>query len=268
MRQPLPLGGLGLHPLEPALNSRQRTPRFYYPPHEGGALHPARTLQLREDQSHHALHVLRIKLGATLILFDGQGGEYTAQVCALGKRSVEVQLDAHHPIEREALRAVTLLQGISASDRMDLCIQKAVELGIAAIQPLDTERSVVRVKGERALAKRLHWERVAIAACEQCGRNRVPQVLPIIDIAQLRPSTALSLELAPDASVLLREPVLAQPDLPIALAVGPEAGFSAQESEQLGRLGFQAVRLGPRILRTETAGPAALAAIAALSQEF
>lgn len=268
MRQPLPLGGLGLHPLEPALNSRQRTPRFYCPPHEGGALHPARTLQLREDQSHHALHVLRIKLGATLILFDGQGGEYTAQVCALGKRSVEVQLDAHHPIEREALRAVTLLQGISASDRMDLCIQKAVELGIAAIQPLDTERSVVRVKGERALAKRLHWERVAIAACEQCGRNRVPQVLPIIDIAQLRPSTALSLELAPDASVLLREPVLAQPDLPIALAVGPEAGFSAQESEQLGRLGFQAVRLGPRILRTETAGPAALAAIAALSQEF
>jgi 16S rRNA (uracil1498-N3)-methyltransferase len=152
---------------------------------------------------------------------------------------------------------------------MDFTVQKATELGVAALQPVIAARSVGRIAGERAAQKRAHWQRVAIAACEQCGRNRVPQVLPPVLLAEYcrTGSRADGLLLSPDAQLGLRE-AAARLKGAVALAAGPEAGFSAAEETMLQVAGFVPVRLGPRVLRTETAALAALAALNALAGDF
>jgi 16S rRNA (uracil1498-N3)-methyltransferase len=177
---------------------------------------------------------------------------------------VTVDVGAFDPAERESPLAVTLVQGISAGDRMDLTIQKAVELGVAAIQPILAEKSVVRLKGERGDTRREHWRRVAASACEQCGRNRVPAIAGAIAVGDYRPpERALKLLLAPGGAKRLRTLEIAA-EKHIVLAAGPEAGFSPREEAAFVAGGFQPVQLGPRVLRTETAGPAALAALSAL----
>ncbi len=236
------------------------TPRF----HLEAPLAPGAQLAFHPDAAHHASRVLRLREGEPVVLFNGAGGEYAGRIVRLSRDGVTVHVGAFSPVERESPLAVTLVQGISAGDRMDMTIQKAVELGAAAIQPVLAERSVVRLKGERGDSRREHWQRVAAAACEQCGRNRVPHVSGAIPIAKYRvPEGPIKLLLAPAAQLSLRSAGI-QAGKPIVLAVGPEAGFSEPEEARLVAGGFVPVHLGPRVLRTETAGPAALAALNAL----
>lgn len=211
-------------------------------------------------------------------MFDGggpllRGGEWTATVLHMGRTSVRVRVGAHQAIEREGARAIHLLAGTTAGERMDWLVEKATELGMASLTPLATERSMVRLHGERAAKKQAHWQAVAVAACEQCGRNRVPHIHPLASLAQaLAPASAaavatgvaplrLVLSLAP-GSVPLRS-VLAQaaPEAALQFLSGPEGGLSAQEEQQALAQGFVPVSLGPRVLRAETAPLAALAAL-------
>lgn len=239
-------------------------PRFYSPEKlTAGAL-----LALDEQAARHAARVLRLREGDTVALFDGTGGEYPANIAAIGKHSVTVQLGAHLARECETPLDVTLAQAISAGEKMDFTLQKATELGIARIQPLASERSVVRLSGERADKRVSHWQSVVISACEQCGRNRIPPVVPI------RPYTdwlggglsGLCLMLSPEAELNLSD--LPRPDRPVTLLIGPEGGFSAAEAAAAQHTGFTPVRLGARVLRTETAALAALAAMQALWGDF
>ncbi len=243
-----------------------RVARFY----TDAALRAGGMGLLPEDAAHHAVHVLRLREGEEVTLFNGRGGEYAGRIAAIERLRVSVDVLAHRAIERESPLAVTLVQGVSSREKMDFTLQKATELGVVALQPVVAARSLGRIAGERAEQKRSHWLRVAIAACEQCGRNRVPEVLEPLSLAQYCRAAAapgLRLLLAPGAPTGLRSvaPRLAGA---ATLAAGPEAGFTAEEEAMLADAGFIAVRLGPRVLRTETAALAALAALNALAGDF
>jgi 16S rRNA (uracil1498-N3)-methyltransferase len=183
---------------------------------------------------------------------------------------VWVKTGAHRDIERESRLEVVLVQGLSSGDRMDFTLQKAVELGVSAIQPVATERSVVKLKDERAQRRVEHWQRLVIAACEQCGRNHIPAVMPVLEfrewIATLVANDDVRLLLAPAATVALGE--LPAPKGKIVLLAGPEGGLAPAETQIALSRGFQGVRLGPRVLRTETAALAALAAMQARWGDF
>ncbi|HVC11380.1 MAG TPA: 16S rRNA (uracil(1498)-N(3))-methyltransferase [Burkholderiales bacterium] len=240
-----------------------RLPRFFV----DVAVRAHGELALGREAAHHAARVLRLRAGDALIVFDGRGGEYAAHVAALTRERVVVGIGAWHDTERESPLAVTLLQGISSGERMDFTVRKAVELGAAAIQPLLSARSVVRLSDAREAAKLEHWRRIVIAACEQCGRNRVPELrapLAVEDYCRQPEPAALRLLLAPGAGVTLHG-LGGRISGPVALAAGPEAGFSAREEADLGAAGFVPVSLGPRVLRTETAALAALAGLNALA---
>lgn len=241
------------------------TPRF----HIAGALHAGATLTLPESAAHHAARVLRLHAGDRVTLFNGRGGEHAAVIVAITRQEVSVEVGTHDPVERESPLAVTLVQAVSSGERMDLTIQKAVELGVQRIVPVDSERGVVRLKGERAEKRVAHWQQIAIAACEQCGRNRIPEVRMISPLAvwlAAEQSEALRWALMPGAATALRE--LPRPQQPVELLVGPEGGLTRTETEQAQRAGYLPVRLGPRVLRTETAAPALLAALQALWGDF
>ncbi len=239
--------------------------RFFCP---DGVASGARTA-LPEQAAHHAARVLRLREGGSVSLFDGKGGEFAATIVQIDKRGVIVQVGEHRAVECESPLRVTLAQAISAGDKMDLTLQKATELGIARIQPLESERSVVRLSGERADKRVAHWQGVVVAACEQCGRNSIPQVAPIRRFADWLgdfPDDGLRLMLSPDAETGLRN--LPKPERPVTLLIGPEGGFSAAESAAARHARFIPLRLGSRILRTETAALAALAAIQTLWGDF
>jgi 16S rRNA (uracil1498-N3)-methyltransferase len=225
---------------------------------------PGACVDLPNDAAHHVSRVLRMREGEAIVLFNGSGGQYSGHIRRLSRDGVAVEAGAFDPVERESPLHITLLQAISAGDRMDLTLQKAVELGVAAIQPVMADRSVVRLKGDRSDSRRAHWQRVAEAACEQCGRNRIPPIAAAIEVDHYRaPKAALKLLLAPAGTTSLRS-CGASAEGPIVLAAGPEAGFSPREEAWLVSAGFSPVGLGPRVLRTETAGPAAIAALNAL----
>lgn len=203
-----------------------------------------------------------------MILFDGRGGEYPARIARIERDRVYAELGAWRDVERESPLDITLVQALQAGDKMDFTIQKAVELGVRAIVPVDSRRSVIRLVGERAGKRVAHWQGVVASACEQSGRNQVPNVAPLEKLENwlARPSTAaLRLMLAPDAEQTLAE---VRPAGPVQLLIGAEGGLDPQEMIAAERVGFQAVRLGPRVLRTETAGLAALAALQVLWGDF
>ena len=236
-------------------------PRFFCP----FPLHPGATVELAAEAAHHALKVLRVSAGDTAILFDGRGGQWQATLHPTGKH-LRASLDAFDDSDREPPLHLTLVQALPAADKMDLVVQKAVELGVARIQPITAKRSLVRLAGERAARRVEHWRNIAIAACEQSGRNRVPAVAPIIDLPQYLGVVARENELryvcAPGATGSLRD--LAVPAAPVSLLVGPEGGFEEGELLAARVAGFRPIGLGPRILRTETAGLGAVAAMMAL----
>ena len=239
--------------------------RFYV----DAPLRAGSTCTLSEDSAHHAIHVMRMREGDETILFNGRGGEYAARVASIQKLRIALDVLQHRPVERESPLQVALVQGVSSGDRMDFTVRKAVELGVAAIHPVLATRSVARPKGERADNRRAHWQKVVISACEQCGRNRIPEVQPLLSV------TDALRALAGDGSRILLSP---RSELPFSkavegknsfvLAAGPEAGFDADEEAAFAQAGFTPVKLGPRVLRTETAALAALAALSALRGDF
>ncbi len=222
------------------------------------------TVELPQAAAHHAARVLRLDDGEAVVLFDGRGGEYEARLELRGGGRVFARTGEHRALERESPLAVTLVQAVSSADRMDFTVQKAVELGVGAIHPVLSARSVVRLDGERGAKKLAHWRRIAVAACEQCGRNRVPEIAAPVALEAYRAPAGTKILLAPSGSTKLAG--LAKG--PVILAVGPEGGFSPEEEQGLLRAGFSPVRLGPRVLRTETAALAALAALNALAGDF
>ena len=237
-----------------------RVPRLFV----DAGLKPHASIELPEAAAHHAARVLRLSAGDSVVLFDGSGGEYEARLEMPGRGRVLAETGERRDFERESPLAVTLLQAVSSRERMDFTIQKAVELGVAAIHPVYSERSIVRLSGEREAKKLAHWRRIAVAACEQCGRNRIPEIAAPVALDRYRAAGDSKILLAPSAAQRLAD--LARG--PLVLAAGPEGGFSEQEEALLQRAGFTAVRLGPRVLRTETAALAALAALNALAGDF
>lgn len=220
------------------------------------------SIELPANAARH-VQVLRLQPGAVVTLFNGDGGEFEATVLQMGRSHVRVQVGAHHAIEREAPRAVHLLVGMPANERMDWLVEKATELGVTSIQPVVAERSVLKLKGERAEKKRAHWQGIAVAACEQCGRNRVPVVHEAMGLGEwLRlgqaQGTRLVLSLQPGAQTLSQA---APGHGPVTLLSGPEGGLSPAEEQAALAAGFVPVTLGPRVLRSETAPLAVLAAL-------
>jgi 16S rRNA (uracil1498-N3)-methyltransferase len=233
--------------------------------HVDQALAPGAEFALGANGSRH-VQVLRLQPGDALILFDGRGGEWGGAVSAISRREVRVRTLHHEPIERELPLPVTLAVGMPANERMDALIEKATELGAAAIQPLVCERSVLRVAGERALRKAAHWHAVAVAACEQCGRNRVPEVPEPIGLLEwLHALPAADADAA--RWLLSLQPARPWPPVrsgsrPVTLLSGPEGGFTLQEEAAARDAGFVACSLGARVLRADTAPLAALAWLA------
>jgi 16S rRNA (uracil1498-N3)-methyltransferase len=213
--------------------------------------------------------VLRARAGQSLTLFDGRGGEYDATILQIDRAGVRVHVDLQRAIERESPLRVTLLQALARGERMDLIVQKATELGVAAILAWSAERSVVRL-GDAGLARRCeHWRAIAISACEQCGRNQVPAIDAVADLASACGRAAAAdqrLLLAPEAERSLISIAGRAPG--VSLIVGPEGGFSDMELALAAQQGFQSCRLGPRVLRAETAPLAALAALQAVAGDF
>jgi len=217
---------------------------------------------LPADKAHHVATVLRLGRGASLRLFNGDGHECRAVITHAERRQVEIRVDAVTTPPVESPLELTLVQGIARGDRMDFAIAKAVELGVHTVQPAFTARGKVKLEGRRLEKKQAHWQRVAESAAEQSGRLAWPRVQPAANLADLlaAPATnaAVRLLLAPGAATRLRK---LAPTSRITLFVGPESGFSAAELERAEAAGIRTLDLGPRILRTETAGMAALAAI-------
>jgi len=237
-------------------------PRFYV----DTALRAGTSCLLPEESAHHAVHVLRIRTGDDVALFNGRGGEYAARVASIERLKVLVDVLEHRAIERESPLRMLLVQGVSAGERMDFTVRKAVELGVAEIHPVLATSSVARPKGERAASRHAHWQKIVFAACEQCGRNRIPRVQPLVPALEYRGATGTKVLLAPQAELRFSQACASGDEFTIA--AGPEAGFSAAEQEAFLDAGFVPARLGARILRTETAGLAALAALSALRGDF
>ena len=225
------------------------------------ALGAGTTLSLPSGAARH-VQVLRLQPGDALTLFDGRGGEYAATVERMGRSDVSVHVGAHDPVEREAATAVHLAPGMPANDRMDWLVEKATELGVASIQPLVTAHGVLRLAAERAEKKRAHWEAIAIAACEQCGRNRVPVIHPVRSFADWVAAADDGAQRAVLSLVPGTRPLatLASEHAAAAWRIlsGPEGGLSSTEEARALNSGFLPARLGPRVLRAETAALAAL----------
>ena len=238
-------------------------PRFHCP----APLLAGQNLSLPASAARH-VQVLRLQPGQTITLFNGEGGEWETTITRMGRSDVEVTVGAHTATEREPTRGVMLAMGMPANDRMDWLVEKAAELGVASLQPLHTAHSVLRLSGERATKKQVHWQSVAIAACEQCGGNRVPTVQPVADfnawLKGLPPVVAAAPELRCLLSLAEGTQPLAQAlqsvagDTPVLFLSGPEGGLNPQEDAQARAAGFLPVTLGPRVLRAETAALAAL----------
>lgn len=232
-----------------------RIPRFYCPLE----LQLGQTLRLPEEVFRHAIQVLRLQLGEALILFNGQGGEYRAELIELSKRTASVRLHSFEPLSRESPLELSLVQALLKPDKMDFALQKAVELGISDFQPLLTHRSVVRTDQEKIEKKLQHWQAVAISACEQSGRTHIPQINPPQTLSHYLTTlstTTRYLILAPGSQQNL---TTIAPTQKLAVLIGPEGGFSDQELELCLAAGMHGVNLGARTLRAETASTSALA---------
>ncbi|MDR2000957.1 MAG: 16S rRNA (uracil(1498)-N(3))-methyltransferase [Zoogloeaceae bacterium] len=240
-------------------------PRFFC----SATLAPGANIALPPDAAHHAAKVLRLGEGDRIILFDGRGGEWTGRLRHAGK-TVNAAIESFNADDRQPPVSITLAQGLPAADKMDWIVQKAVELGVTRIVPVACRRSVIRLSGERMERRVAHWQAVAIAACEQCRRNLVPEITPLIELPQFLGAAAADdntrLILAPGAETRLAG--LPKPASAITLLIGPEGGFEDSELAAAASAAFHPVSLGPRVLRTETAGPAALAAMMALWGDF
>jgi 16S rRNA (uracil1498-N3)-methyltransferase len=233
-------------------------PRFHCPT----PIAAGQALDLPPGAARH-VQVLRLQPGTSITLFNGEGGEFDAVIERMGRSDVSVQVRERREVERETAREVHLALGMPTNERMDWLLEKATELGAASIQPLVASRTVLKLNAERAEKKRAHWEGIAIAACEQSGRNRVPRVHEVMDLERwlaMKDLPALRVVLSlGDAALPLKE--AAGGTGSVVTLSGPEGGLTAQEEERARGAGFLPVSLGPRVLRAETAPLALLAAL-------
>ena len=235
-------------------------PRFHCPQ----PLVPGSLVDLPEAVAHH-LHVVRHQSGDELVLFNGEGGQARARIADIGKRRASAEILALEAVDVELPFRVTLAQGMPEGSKMDWIVEKAVELGAAGIVPLAAQRSVVRLSGERADKRLTHWQAVVVSASEQCGRNRLAGVAPVQDFNRWlgQGADGVRILLSPRADASLAAWVRQTPARDVTLLVGPEGGFTDQEEDAARAAGALALSMGPRVLRTETAGLAALAILAA-----
>jgi 16S rRNA (uracil1498-N3)-methyltransferase len=241
-----------------------RTVRIY----QSGHYHTGQHLELSPEASQHVGVVLRMQIGEQLTLFCGDNREFEATIETVKKKQVVVVIGSIKDKSRESPLIIHLAQAISKGERMELVMQKAVELGVASITPIVTERCVVKLDKER-MAKKLHqWQAIVIAACEQSGRNTVPIVHPAVLLTQYlnEVQAGLKLVLHPGETKNWRDYAIGASD--IALLVGPEGGLSEDEVQFAQKLGFQALSLGPRVLRTETAAITALSVLQAVGGDL
>lgn len=239
-------------------------PRFHLPEN----LSVGQTVALPDNIVRH-LNVLRVRPNENITLFDGKGKAHAARLTVLEKRRAEAEILHEDTTDNESPLNITLIQSISSGDRMDFTLQKSVELGVTAIQPVISERCIVRLDGERAAKRLARWQEIVISACEQSGRNTVPPVLPIIGYREAldkMPSESTKLIMSINRARKLAD--IRHPSGAIVFMVGPEGGWTEQEEQQAFEAGFQAVTLGKRILRTETAPLAAIAAMQTLWGDF
>ncbi|EJN06401.1 16S rRNA (uracil(1498)-N(3))-methyltransferase [Herbaspirillum sp. YR522] len=240
-------------------------PRFFCPqPLAIGA-----TLPLPEHVAHH-VHVLRLQPGEHVTLFNGEGGEYVATLTSIEKRRAQVEVKTFSPREAELPYALVLAQALPEGSKMDWIVEKAVELGVTAIQPLASQRCVVRLSGERADKKQAHWDGIVQAAAEQSGRNRLPHLAPLADFRRWIGQSDLHrrILLSPRGQQPLSAWARHHPPQAVTVLVGPEGGFNDEEEQLACAQGALMLSMGPRVLRTETAGLAALAALNAIWGEM
>jgi 16S rRNA (uracil1498-N3)-methyltransferase len=229
-------------------------------------LQSGRSLSIEGSAGNHVARVLRLRVGEALTLFNGRGGEYAATIEEIRRDTVLVSVLEQRELERESPFQITLAQGISRGERMDWVVQKATELGVARIAPLFTEHSVVQLDERQAAKKVQHWRSIAIGACEQSGRNRVPEIATPVGLFELlegHTAGGTALLLSPGAALRIAD--IAQAGTGATVLIGPEGGLAAAEQEAARKSGFTAVRMGPRVLRTETA---AVCALTLLQQKF
>lgn len=245
--------------------------RFYHPEKITTGQH----IELSDENKHHAARVLRLKVGDTITLFTGQSGEFSAQIEAITKSSTAVLVQSYHDINRESPLTVELAQAICVNEKMDWIIQKAVELGVSSIQPLATTRSVVHLSDERAAKRLQHWKKIIISACEQCGRNRLPEIFPLVDLPHwlsqkkvAAPGRETRLVLSTRTTEGLKQIPQPPADSGVIISVGPEGGFTPEEETAMLHAHFMPLHLGQRIFRTETAALAAIAAMQALWGDY
>jgi 16S rRNA (uracil1498-N3)-methyltransferase len=243
-----------------------RIPRFYF----AGTLQTGQTLELPAELFRHAIQVLRLKTGAAMILFNGEGGEFVAGLTDVSKRQATVTVHAFDPVNRESALPLTLVQSVIKPDKMDLAIQKSVELGVTAIRPMVNQRSIVRMGRDKLDKKLSHWQAVAISACEQSGRTAIPAILPALSTEEWLATPAyrdeIRLMLMPGDYPRINSLCGQLPANPhISLMIGPEGGFTDDEVSLCMQNGVKMVSLGPRILRAETA---AVSVVALLQQHF
>ena len=251
--------------------------RFYCP----GEIIPGRILGLPPNAAHHAARVLRLETGDRVTLFNGRGGEFPAIIAGISKSGTTVTVGEHLAAECESPLDITLVQAVCANEKMDWIIQKAVEMGVNRIQSIGTTRSLIRLSGERADKRLQHWQQIVISACEQCGRNHLPQLLPVLPLSDWLSHQMDRQEVSPGESVhnpcfmLLPTSSKSLRDFPkttqytsLTVMVGPEGGFAPEEEAAALAAGFVPLRLGERILRTETAALAVVAAMQALWGDY
>ncbi len=233
-------------------------------------LQPHTALTLPPGVSRH-VQVLRLQPGDALTLFNGKGGEWSATITDIGRKDVTIDVGTHNPVDRELSQQVTLVLGMPANDRMDALVEKATELGVGRVQPLVTERSVLRLSGERAERRCEHWQGVAVAAAEQSGRTRVPVIEPVrtlrawLDGLVVDGTECWMLSFGDDAVALSARAARGAALSRVCVLSGPEGGLAPAEEASALQAGFQRVSLGPRVLRADTAPLAVLAHLAALA---
>jgi 16S rRNA (uracil1498-N3)-methyltransferase len=237
------------------------TPRLF----QKIALHEGDTLTLTLDAAHYLGTVRRAHQGDALVIFNGEGGEYSAEILALKKDKLTIKINAFQAVNNESPLDIHLIQGIARGEKMDWIVQKAVELGVKKITPLFTERSTVKLEPDKRQKRQQHWQAIAISACEQSGRNYIPEILlPLSFTEWFKKFHGSGIILSPASKTKIADLTIS-PERGLTLLVGPEGGLSAQEIDQLLQKDFTSLNLGPRILRTETAP---LAVIAALQARF
>ena len=232
--------------------------------HLDAALKIGGEVALPEDVATHLLRVLRLQVGDACVLFNGDGHDYDARITHLGKREARAEIVGARRSDNESPLRITLLQGIARGEKMDWILQKATELGVARFLPVTSDRSEVKLDAQRAEKRLAHWRGIVVSACEQSGRATLPEVAApqaLAQAASLRGGRGFILDpFAETALSSLRDATLHE----CTIAIGPEGGWSSRDRQQLVAAGYQGLKLGPRVLRTETAGIAAIAALQAL----